>query len=273
MRALIFALFAALAGACTPSLGAFNAVAPKDGGATVTRDIAYGDGPRRVLDVYTPKERDAPAPVIVFFYGGSWSSGDRTEYEFVGRAFAAQGFVTIIPDYRLVPDVRFPSFIEDGAAAVRWAEQNAADHGGDPARIVLVGHSAGAYITAMLALDSHFLADAGVNASSVRGAAGLAGPYDFLPLDVKSTIDAFSLAPDLTLTQPAHFARADAPPLFLAWGARDDTVARRSIANLSTAVTRAGGRVETKIYPNLATSTSCSRCRAPSEAVRPCWLM
>jgi acetyl esterase/lipase len=251
MRALIFAFVALFAASCAPSLGAFNRLAPKDGGAEAVRDIAYGEGPRRMLDIYAPRKAEAPAPVIVFFYGGSWSSGARGEYEFVGRAFAAQGFVTIIPDYRLAPEVRFPSFIEDGAAAVRWAEQHAAEHGGDPARIVLAGHSAGAYIATMLALDAHYLADAGVDASHLRGVAGLSGPYDFLPLDVKASIDAFSAAPDLAATQPINFARADAPPLLLLWGARDETVAQRSIDGLSRAVAAAGGRVETKIYPRV----------------------
>jgi acetyl esterase/lipase len=121
--------------------------------------------------------------VAVFFYGGSWDSGRRQDYAWVGRALAAQGFLTIVPDYRLYPAVRYPGFVEDGALAVRWAADHARALGGDPGRIVLIGHSAGAYIAAMLALDDRWLEAAGVDPKAVRAFAGLSGPYDFLPLD------------------------------------------------------------------------------------------
>lgn len=243
---------AALAAACTPSLGTFDALAPRDGGARkVENDAAYGADARQRIDVYAPQAGAANAPIVVFIYGGSWRSGDKRDYGFLGAAFAAQGFVTAIPNYRLVPGVRFPTFVEDCAAAVRWVADNAARFGGDPRRIVLVGHSAGAYNTIMLALDAHYLRDAGVDAHAIRGAVGLAGPYDFLPLDVDATRDAFSQAPDLPLTQPVHFARADAPPLFLLWGEDDDTVGRHNLPNLERAVRTAGGRVETKLYPRI----------------------
>jgi acetyl esterase/lipase len=154
MRRLAAPLLLALA-SCSP-LHTFNALVPKDGAAAlVAKDQAFASGPRRKLDLYAPKRRSADArlPVIVFFYGGSWSSGDKKGYGFAGRALAAQGFLVAIPDYRLVPEVRFPGFIEDGAAAVRWVRANAARFGGDPDRIVLAGHSAGAYNAAMLSFD------------------------------------------------------------------------------------------------------------------------
>ena len=176
-----FALsFAALLAGCSP-LKSFNAVLPKDGGSRlVGRDLAFASGERGRLDLYAPKGTAAGAklPVIVFFYGGSWSSGDKDGYGFVGRALAAQGFLVAVPDYRLVPEVRFPGFVEDGAAAVKWVRANAARYGGDPDRLVLAGHSAGAYNAAMLALDEKWL---GADRAAVKGFAGLAGPYDFLP--------------------------------------------------------------------------------------------
>lgn len=249
-RALLAGLATVLAGCST--LGTFNALAPRDQGARrVLRDAAYGPGPRRRLDVYAPATATASAPVIVFIYGGSWNSGAKDDYEFVGAAFAAQGFVTVIPDYRLVPDVRFPAFIEDCAASVRWASDHVAEYGGDPTRIVLVGHSAGAYNAVMLALDAHYLADGGVEAARVRGVVGLAGPYDFLPFDVEATRAAFSRAPDAQLTQPVRFARADAPPLLLLWGDADSTVGPRNLHNLEQAVRAAGGAVESKVYPGV----------------------
>ncbi|WP_395648321.1 alpha/beta hydrolase [Terricaulis sp.] len=242
-------LAALLTAGCTPSLATFDRFAPHDPGARqVLRNAPFGPGPRQMLDVYAPA---APvggrAPVIVFFYGGSWASGDKDDYGFMGDALASRGFVTVIPDYRVAPDV-FPSFIEDGASAVRWARDHAADHGGDPQRIVLVGHSAGAYIAAMLALDPQYLANVGVEARRIRGMAGLAGPYDFLPFDVPASQNAFGRAPDAQLTQPVHFARADAPPLLLLWGRDDRTVGAKNIDGLERAMRAAGGSVETKRY-------------------------
>ena len=247
-RTLLLSL-SALA-ACTPSLGTFNRFAPHDGGARrVVTNAAYGEGPRRGLDVYAPNDAapGAGLPVLMFIYGGSWRYGGKADYGFLGAAFAARGFVTVIPDYRLVPEVRFPSFIEDCAAALGWARANVAAYGGDPGRIVLAGHSAGAYNAVMLALDAHYLADA----PAVRGVVGLAGPYDFYPFDVPATQNAFGQAPDVQTTQPVHFARAGAAPLLLLWGADDDTVGPRNIASLERAMLAAGGPVETKIYPGI----------------------
>jgi len=249
-RAFLAAL--PLLGACTPSLGTFDALAPRDAGARrVARDVPYGEGPRRRLDVYAPTQRQGALPVIVFIYGGSWDSGDKDDYGFAGTALASRGFVTAAPDYRLAPDVRFPGFIEDCAAAVRWASDHAAEYGGDAQRIVLVGHSAGAYNAMMLALAGDYLQSAGVDARAIRGAVGLAGPYDFLPFDVDATRNAFGEAPDAQLTQPVHFARAGAPPLLLLWGADDTTVGPRNLESLARVQRVAGGVVETRTYENV----------------------
>jgi len=249
-RALVTGLAALVAGCASP-LGAFNALAPRDGRTKrLAQGVAYGEGARRKLDVYAP-ETPGPHPVIVFIYGGSWSSGRRQDYAFAGAAFASRGFVTVVTDYRLVPEVRFPGFVEDCAAAVRWVADHIGEFGGDPSRIVLVGHSAGAYNALMAALDARYLRDAGVDAARVRGAIGLAGPYDFLPFDVTATREAFGQAPDSALTQPVHFARADAPSLLLLWGEADTTVGPRNIRALEAAMRTAGGRVETKTYPGV----------------------
>ena len=250
-RRTLLAALPFLAG-CTPSLGTFDTLTPRDEGVRrVARDVAYGDGPRRSLDVYAPAEARGPLPVIVFIYGGSWRSGDKDDYEFLGNALSSRGFVTVVPDYRLVPEVRFPGFVDDCAAAVRWVMDHVAEHGGDPNRIVLAGHSAGAYNAVMLALAGDYLRNAGVDAGSIRGAVGLAGPYDFLPFDVDATRNAFGHAPDSALTQPVHFARSDAPPLLLLWGTDDDTVGPRNLESLARVQRAAGGAVETKVYENV----------------------
>jgi acetyl esterase/lipase len=243
MRALLS--FLLLAG-CSP-LGAFNALVPKDGGvALVARDQPFAESPRGRLDIYAPRRRSAPLPVIVFFYGGSWTGGSKEGYAFAGRALAARGFVVAIPDYRLVPEVRFPAFVEDGAAAVRWVRAHAADYGGDPDRIILAGHSAGAYNAAMLAVDPRWL---GKDRAAVRGLIGIAGPYDFLPLDMDITRNAFGQAPDLAATQPVTFAGAGDPPTLLLTGAQDTLVGPRNAVSLAAALQKGDVPVETRIYP------------------------
>jgi acetyl esterase/lipase len=249
MRRFALPLFACLAG-CSPLAG-FNAVLPKDGASKlVARDLAFAGGERGKLDLYAPKGASAGAklPVIVFFYGGSWSSGEKEGYGFVGRALAAQGFVVAIPDYRLVPQVRFPGFVEDGAAAVKWVRANAARFGGDPDRLVLAGHSAGAYNAAMLALDPQWL---GADRAAVKGFAGLAGPYDFLPLDDPSTIAAFGQAPDPRATQPISFAGAGDPPALLLVAADDRLVFPRNSIGLAARLRASGVPAEVKTYPGL----------------------
>ncbi len=238
-----------LAGGCSP-LRTFDTLVPKDpGGWRVAKGIPYGEGPRRKLDVYEPRRPAGGAmPVLVFFYGGSWNSGDRGDHKFVGRALAAQGFVTIIPDYRLVPEVHYPGFVEDGAEAVRWAERHAARYGGDPKRIVLVGYSAGAYIAAMLAVDDHWLGPA---RQAVRGFAGLAGPYDFAPFDVDASRAAFGAWPDAAETQPVTWAGAGDPPALLIVGDKDETVRPRNSEALAEKLRAGGVEAELRRYPGL----------------------
>lgn len=236
---------------CSP-LRTFNAVVPKDAASLRTaQGVAYAPGPRRMLDVYAPR-RTSPGtgnrPVVVFFYGGSWSSGTRTGYAFVGRALAARGFVVVIPDYRLVPDVRYPAFVEDGAAAVRWTEAHAADYGGDPTRIVLAGHSAGAYIAAMLAVDDRWLGTARL---PIRAFVGLAGPYDFAPFDVPASRAAFGDWPRPAETQPIAWAGKGDPPTLLLVGDDDHVVQPRNSEALASRLRAGGVSVELKRYPKV----------------------
>ncbi|MET3664874.1 acetyl esterase/lipase [Caulobacter sp. 1776] len=249
-RAGLAALAATLTSACSP-LTVFATLTPKDAARVEARGSRYAAGPRGGVDVYAPPKTAGPAPVAIFFYGGSWDSGRRQDYGWVGRALAAQGFLTLAPDYRLYPEVRYPGFVEDGAQAVRWAVDHAASLGGDPRRIVLIGHSAGAYNAAMLALDPRYLRAVGVEASVIRGFAGLSGPYAFLPLDGPVTRRTFGEASDLEATQPGRYARADAPPVFLATGDKDTTVYPRNTRKLAAALRDKGARVEEHHYPGV----------------------
>lgn len=228
------------------------------------RDVAYGAHPRQRMDIYVPRDSaDTPKPVVFFIYGGSWANGAKETYSFVGDAFSARGFVTVIADYRLVPEVRFPDFIVDGALALRFVRDNIASFGGSPQDLHLVGHSAGAYNAMMLTLDKRYLAAVGMRAGEIRSTVGLSGPYDFLPFDIDVTKDAFGNARDPAQTQPVNFARRDAPPILLATGCEDTTVLPRNSERLASALRKAGARsVSLKIYPGLGhagTATALSR--------------
>jgi len=219
-------------------------------GYAVHRDLAYGAAPRHRLDLYVPDGLAAPAPVLVFFYGGSWQSGSKGIYRAFGQAFASQGIVTAVADYRLYPEVRYPAFIEDGAQAFRFIRARAAQHGGDPERIVLSGHSAGAYIAAMLAVNPHYLAAVDAAPSQIRGVIGLAGPYDFLPLYDPALIDIFG-GDRVMATQPIKYAANKAPPMLLAHGTKDTTVGAGNSRRFASRLALAGNSVEVKLYEGI----------------------
>lgn len=207
----------------------------------------------QILDVWAPAEPSAKArPVLVWWYGGGWVKGDRAAYAFVGRAFARAGFVVVIPDYRKVPAVRFPAFLQDGAEAVRWVQDNVVRYGGDPKRIAFAGHSAGAHTAVMLALDPRWLKAAGVDLTVVKAAIGLSGPYDFYPFDKKRSIDAMSRWPRPLETQPIQFARADAPPLLLVTSTADTQVRPKNAINLAARLKRVGASVKLRNYKGLS---------------------
>ncbi|TCK23642.1 acetyl esterase/lipase [Ancylobacter aquaticus] len=216
----------------------------------VTENIAYADGPRHRLDVYAPTFGATQGlQVVVFFYGGSWDSGDRAMYRFVGAALAARGMVVVIPDYRLYPEVRFPAFLEDGARAVQWARANAAAYGGDPSRLILMGHSAGAQIAAMLAFDRQWLGAVRLDPRrDVAGLVGLAGPYDFLPLESATLKKIFGPPAGRERSQPINFVTGEAPPAFLATGARDTTVDPGNSKRLAARIRAKGGEATLKVY-------------------------
>ena len=207
----------------------------------------------QTLDVWVPDAAsETPRPVIVFFYGGGWVKGDRNAYAFAGRALASRGFVVVIPDYRKVPQVRFPAFVEDGAQAVRWTRENITRFGGDPGRIALAGHSAGAHTAVTLALDPRWLKAAGAAPDTVKAAIGLSGPYDFYPFDKKRSIDAMSHWPAPRDTQPIEWARADAPPMLLVTSSKDTVVRPYNTENLAAKLRELGAPVQTENYEGLS---------------------
>lgn len=231
--------------ACSP-LPVINALVPDDTFRPV-RQLPYGPDERQRLDLYVPTTGTPPYKVVVFFYGGAWQWGSKEDFLFVGEALAEQGYLVVLPDYRVYPEVSFPGFVEDGAAAVRWVRDNIAAYGGDPLQIYLIGHSAGAHIAALLALDPAYLPP-----GTVRALIGLAGPYDFLPLTEPIQRNVMSVpATDPLLTQPIHYARPDAPPLLLLAGDEDELVEPGNTLRLAARVQRLGGQAWVKLYPDL----------------------
>jgi acetyl esterase/lipase len=242
------ALSPVLTARCTP-VEALNATVDTSG-LRVTRDVPFAAGPRGMMDVYRP-DSDALLPVVVFFYGGAWQSGRRQDFVFVAADLARRGFVVVVPDYRLYPEVPFPVFLEDAAVATAAVQARAAEWGGDAGHVFVSGHSAGAWLATMLALDPRWLAAAGGGRDRLAGVVGIAGPYDFLPITGADIKAVFSAAAEPRDSQPIAFVDGRNPPMLLLHGADDDTCYPRNSLALAARVTAAGGPARVKIYPDV----------------------
>jgi acetyl esterase/lipase len=215
-----------------------------------TTNIAYGNDPRQKLDVYVPKKMVPDAKVVIFFYGGSWRDGSKTDYRFVAKALTSRGFIVVLPDYRLYPAVTFPAFVEDGASAVRWVRDNISTYGGDTNQLYLMGHSAGSHIAALLTLDAHYLKAVGLDRNVIRATATLSGPYDFTPNPWDRPVfnqptNATSIDPQI---EPITFVDGKEPPMLLVQGLRDKIVAPSNAVNLAARIRQMGGEVDYITY-------------------------
>jgi acetyl esterase/lipase len=235
---------------------------------------AYGSAPRQKLDVYMPTASRTPTsashgrPIVVFFYGGSWQSGSRDNYLFVGAALASRGFIAVVPDYRTWPETAFPGFVDDAAVAVRWTRDHAAEFGGDPSRIFLMGHSAGAHIVTLLATDGRYLAAQQMSKRDLSGVIGLAGPYDFLPLKDATLEEIFPPALRAA-SQPINFVGGDEPPMFLAAGKQDTTVDPGNTDRFAARLHAAGDTVEVKHYPRIGHALLVGAIAGPLRGFAP----
>ncbi|HEY2033360.1 MAG TPA: alpha/beta hydrolase [Rhizomicrobium sp.] len=223
-----------------------TALVPRSG-YKARKDLAYGPGERQKLDIYTPDELTEPAPILLFFHGGSWQFGDKSHYRALGQAFASKGIITVVANYRLFPPDGFPLFIEDGAHAFRFVRDHARAWGGNPHRIFLCGHSAGAHIVTMLAANSDYLRAVGADLLSPRGIIGIAGPYDFLPLKDPVLIELFG-GDNLPETQPIHFVDGKRAPMLLAHGRDDTTVGAGNSKRLAQKLQSFGSEVVVRYY-------------------------
>lgn len=273
-RSIVLASLAGWLSACSAiTFGIANAPA-SFGPFERKPDLAYGPEKRQTLDVYIPKT-EGPAdvalanrPVVVFWYGGSWQQGSKSDYRFVGAALAERGYITVLPDYRLYPDVKFPDFLDDAAHAVAWVQQHAQEFGGDPHRIVLMGHSAGAHTAAFLALNREFLARRGANPEWIAGLVGLSGPYALAP-NTRALNRIFAAPWGESDWQPVRFVTPQAPPTFLAHGLDDGLVSVRQAMQLRDALQAKGVRVETELYPDKGHAATVAGFSKPARGSAP----
>ncbi len=252
----------------SPSLMLANALVPT-GSMVRATDLPYGDRERQLLDVYTPAISDASAPVVVFLHGGRWSYGSKDDYPFVAQALTARGFVCVVVGYRLYPEVRFPGFVEDAAAAVAWVVANIGRYGGDPDNVFMLGHSAGAHIAALLALDASYLGARSIGPGVFSGVIGISGPYDFLPLDGDDLRDMFGPPERYPDSQPVNFANPSVPPMLLLHGREDRTVGARNSKRLATRLREHGADVRTVYYHGLGHIETIAAFAPPLRRRRP----
>lgn len=263
------ALMATLAlAACSP-VNLLNRVVPSDTYA-FEDGIAYGREARQKLDVYRPLPATLPAvgarPLVVFFYGGSWTHGDRASYKFVGEALASQGAVVVVPDYRLSPQATYPVFVRDSALAVKWAIDNAVRLGADPNQIYVMGHSSGGYNAAMVALDARWLHEVGASPKQLAGWIGMAGPYDFLPIGNPDAQVAFNWPDTPPDSQPMAHVSASAPRTLLMSASKDKLVDPvRNTRQMADRLRAVGVPVQMREFDNLNHITLIGAVAGPLE--------
>ncbi|TVT91988.1 alpha/beta hydrolase [Pseudomonas sp. RGB] len=260
--------FAAFLAACSP-IKVLNALTPSDT-FTKTSSIAYGDDPRQTLDVYRPIKALPNTPVVVFFYGGSWNSGAKDDYGFVGEALASRGIVVVIADYRLYPQVRYPSFLQDNAQAVAWTYQHIADYGADPRQLYLMGHSSGAYNASMLALDPRWLKEVNLSPTMLKGWIGLAGPYDFLLIENPDVKPVFFFPDSPPDSQPINHVSHAAPPSLLIASVSDTLVnPTRNTGGLAKKLRAADVPVEAFYFTKTSHATLVASIARPLRWLAP----
>jgi acetyl esterase/lipase len=250
---------------CSP-VRVVNGLSP-DSHYQLTADVSYGADTRQKLDLYMPETATGSPPVVVFFYGGGWRKGNKENYEFVASSLTNAGYAVIIPDYRLYPEVSFPGFVEDGARAVAWAMQNTERYGADPDEIFLMGHSAGAHIAALLAMDRSYMAAHGIDQGKFNGFIGLSGPYDFLPIESGYLRHVFP-EEQRAASQPINFVTAEAPSTLLIHGTGDNRVYVGNSERLARRLSEQGADVTIRLYEGAGHAVIAASLAPPLEFTR-----
>jgi acetyl esterase/lipase len=247
IRTIGIGILTCLTSACS-SVDLLNRSIPRSS-FHLSADIAYGPTSRQVLDIYVPTKRSTDMPVVIFYYGGSWDSGSKKDYLFAAEAFAASGFVTVVPDYRVYPEVKFPALMDDPVQAAKWVVDHIQKFGGDPRRVYLAGHSAGAHLAVMMSVNPYYLNQVGLRPADFRGTIGLAGPYDFLPLKSARLMEIFGPEEMRWQSQPIAFVDGKNPPMLLLTGMRDHIVWPTNSIHLTEKIQQHQGQVDLIRYP------------------------
>jgi acetyl esterase/lipase len=223
-------------------------------GQNVEANIKFGEHERHILDVYTPSpgQSNQPLlPVIVFFYGSGWTEGTKNDFAFVAEAFTSKGYVVVVPDYGMHPDVVFPEFVVDGAKAVAWVYQNIASYGGDKSKMLLLGHSAGGHLAALLNADASYLSNESVPRASILAVAGLAGPYDFIPEEPVFKEVFVHAGTDARKAMATSYVDGKQAPMLALYGLKDPRVGLSNITRLQAGIDARGGDLRVKLYEQL----------------------
>jgi len=245
ISSLVFIIALVKNGAAT-GLKILNVAVALRSNYTVTRDIAYASAAHQTLDIYAPKNIDKKLPVIVFYFGGGWSWGDKSYFAFVADSFVEKGYVVVIPNYVLYPEGKYPQFVTDGAKAIAWVNRNIERYEGDIKQLNIVGHSAGAYIGAMVSFNDKYLASQGSNTSIIHKFAGIAGPYNFTP-KAQEYIDIFGKENFVDMKIENHVS-GNEPPSLLLHSEGDTTVGAFNQEKMKQALKAKQSRVETIMY-------------------------
>ena len=240
---LIFIMFFC---ACTPLQFALVNAPSLTYDGEISEDISYGHLARQKLDIYVPKIEQETFPVIVFFHGGRWTDGSKQQYKFVAMTLSSMGYVVVLPNTRLYPDVKFPTFAEDAAQSIAWVHKNISAYKGDQ-NLFISGHSSGAHLGALIIADNSYLAAHGLKPNIVNAFAGMSGPYDFVPKasDIKDMFGPAENFPKMVVT---NFIDGDEPPMLLIYTGEDNTVHPRNLLALEAGIEKAKGDVQTIIY-------------------------
>jgi len=210
--------------------------------------IAYAEEhERQQLDLYLPKH-EAPSACVMFVHGGTWKSGHKDDYAFVGQTLAAHGIATAVVGYRLFPEVKFPEFTNDVAQALGWLQRNGEQHGVNIDQgVVMIGHSAGAHLASLVALDPIYSNQFGFSPSFIQGVIGLAGIYSFRPENSELMSEIFQPAAspnDFFEAKPINYLKGGGVPLYLMHGRKDQTVVCQSAERMFKNAMLAGHPVD-----------------------------
>ena len=247
MKLLLIIFATVLLGGCAKLMFATANTTTITFDGDITEDIAYGTASRQKLDIFVPEDLDeGTAPVVIFFHGGRWSFGSKDQYQFVGIRLASMGYVAVLPNTRLYPEVKFPTFVDDAAAAVAWVQNNIQQYGGSE-QLIISGHSSGAHIGALVVADESYLIKAGGDPQGIDAFVGMNGPYDFTP-KADDLRDMFGPPGQFDKMVVTHYIDGGEPPFALMYSSNDETVHEQNLKRLKAKIESVDGQVSTYIY-------------------------